>query len=234
VTQTAPNSASLEELLPDSHQNAPVHHAGTAGNNEIVELQNSLRSFRLSADGLSLLLERTRADLDVSEARVTTREENIAREANARLFAERNSVDLNSLLLISDFNLKVVKDNYKTTSLRNAELISQGEERASEIRLLRQDLYISKAEMLEHTNMLKEKLAQFESKYKEDIAKTKRECDQLLQSQREKIVVYVENFKKSKIEILKWKTAYEEEHNRFESLEQTFNTNNLKGTNQNI
>ena len=176
MTQTAPNSAFQEELLPDSHENAPVHQARTAGNNEIVELQNSLRTLRLSAGGLSLLLESTRADLDVSKARVTKLEENIAREANARLFAEGNAVDLNSLLLISDFNLKVVKDNYTTTSLRNAELISQGEERASKICLLNQDL-----------------------------------------------ALYVENIKKSKIEILK---CVSEEIIKLQNLENTTQNQN--------
>jgi hypothetical protein len=60
-----------------------------------VELQNALRTFRLSADGLSLLVERTKAALDVSNARVTMLQENIAQEANARLFAEGSAVDLN-------------------------------------------------------------------------------------------------------------------------------------------
>ena len=193
-------------------------------NDEVIELQNSLRTSRISNDCLSLLLERTRAELDFSNVRVTTLEENVTREANARLFAEGSAVDLNSLLLISDFNLNVVQDQYQEACIRNSELISQAEERGTEIRLLRQDLDNSKAEMLEQTNMLKEKLAQLESKYKEDVAKTKRECDQLLQSHREKIVVSVEDIKQSKVEIQKWQTAYEEEHNRFESLEQSTDT----------
>lgn len=73
-----------------------------------MELPNALRTRRLSADGLSL--ERTQGDLDVSNAIVTVLQENIVREANARLFAEGSAVDLNSLLLISYFNLKVVQE----------------------------------------------------------------------------------------------------------------------------
>jgi chromosome segregation ATPase len=40
-------------------------------NNDIEELQNSLRTFRLSNDGLALLLERSQAELDAANARVT-------------------------------------------------------------------------------------------------------------------------------------------------------------------
>lgn len=62
-------------VLPVVHDPLPpVRQAETSGNDELLELQNSLRTFRLSNDGLSLLLERTQAQLVASNARVTETE----------------------------------------------------------------------------------------------------------------------------------------------------------------
>ena len=66
---------------------------------DVEELQNSLRTFRLSIDGLSLLLERSQTELVTANARVTHLEE-FSNELTLRL---GNAVDLNSQLLVSEF-----------------------------------------------------------------------------------------------------------------------------------
>jgi hypothetical protein len=75
------------------------------------ELENSMRTFRLSNVGLSLLVERTQDDLAASNARVTFLEraitENaiqIANEVNARVLAEGIATDIHSQLLIAEFH----------------------------------------------------------------------------------------------------------------------------------
>jgi hypothetical protein len=55
----------------DVEQNPPVRHVRIHPNDDIVDLQNSLRTFRLSNDGLSMLLERTQTQLEDSNAKVT-------------------------------------------------------------------------------------------------------------------------------------------------------------------
>ena len=66
---------------------------------DVEELQNSIRTFRLSIDGLSLLLERSQTELVTANARVTHLEE-FSNELTLRL---GNAVDLNSQLLVSEF-----------------------------------------------------------------------------------------------------------------------------------
>lgn len=66
---------------------------------DVEELQNSLRTFRLSIDGLSLLLEWSQTELVTANARVTHLEE-FSNELTLRL---GNAVDLNSQLLVSEF-----------------------------------------------------------------------------------------------------------------------------------
>jgi hypothetical protein len=73
--------------------------AEVPNNNDLEELQNSIRTFRLSNDGLSLLLERSQAEIVTANTRVTHLEE-FSNELTLRL---GNAVDLNSQLLVSEF-----------------------------------------------------------------------------------------------------------------------------------
>jgi hypothetical protein len=94
-------------------QNASVNQVGTVVNDEIEQLRNSLRTFRLSNDGLSMFLERTQNEVEISNARVTQLEHRdiqliieYEQEVNLRLLAEGRSVDMNSRHLVSEFDLR--------------------------------------------------------------------------------------------------------------------------------
>jgi chromosome segregation ATPase len=80
---------------------------------DLEELENALRTSRLSNEGLSLLVERSRTELAASADRLANLEQGkyklmleLGQEMNARTFTEGMCVDLHSRLLISDFNQK--------------------------------------------------------------------------------------------------------------------------------
>jgi hypothetical protein len=79
----------LQHKLPNLEPfEVPVSQTAAHINDEVVELQNSLRNYRLSNDGLCLLLERTQSEIGESRATITALEEKRAQEANLRLVAE--------------------------------------------------------------------------------------------------------------------------------------------------
>jgi hypothetical protein len=100
----------VHDSLPLANSNTPIRQAGMPPNADLdgVEaLRTSLRTLRLSNDGLSLLLERNQAELAESRARITHLEEHLAnfthemaQEVSSRLLAEGIAVDLNSQLII--------------------------------------------------------------------------------------------------------------------------------------
>lgn len=78
---------------------------------EIEDLQNSLRTFRLSNERLSLLLDKNRVEL-AKKATIVARLEQgifeltleIVQKENAQLYSEGKAIDLTSQLLIFEFN----------------------------------------------------------------------------------------------------------------------------------
>ena len=76
---------------------------------EFIELKNAIRTYKFSNDGLSMLLELKEQELDAYDKRIIYLEQALSdagrNEENACIIANGNAIDLNSRLLIAEFNL---------------------------------------------------------------------------------------------------------------------------------
>jgi chromosome segregation ATPase len=132
-----PNTLALPPIV--SHDPPVVAHqvrqALIPRNDELAELQNSLRTFRLSNDGMSLLLERTQSELAAANVRIAFLEQTATNSTlemteaiNNRLLAEGTAIDLNSQLLVSEFTRVHLQDvlNHSVATM-STQIIAENE-----------------------------------------------------------------------------------------------------------
>lgn len=167
-----PNTLALPPIV--SHDPPVVAHqvrqALIPRNDELAELQNSLRTFRLSNDGMSLLLERTQSELAAANVRIAFLEQTATNSTlemteaiNTRLLAEGTAIDLNSQLLVSEFNRVHLQDvlNHSVATMSNqrTQIIAENEaylkelsNRDAELQTLKVSLETAKNECHELSN----------------------------------------------------------------------------------
>ena len=221
-----------------AEQNVLVRQAVLRPNEDLVELQTSLRTLRLSNDVRSLLLERTQSELAASNARVTLLEETVTTSTlerteavNACLFAQGIAVDLNSQLLISEFNRVHLQDvlNQSVATMSNQRNQSSAENEALLLRLQQAELELKCTQekatadataTLNTIAELQDQLKKLEARRVSDIAAAKNNCQREYQTRlnvRLQRMVPISDANK-------WKAAFEKEKSNYVSLSESVNS----------
>ena len=200
-------------------------------NDDLVDLQNSLRTFRLSNDGLSLLLERTQTQLEDSNAKVTETERRLQSAEMALQVQTQENLALVQLQEVLNQNLQVVKEERDDAIIQkdvaSRGLVETGERLQAQIEQYaglerelecvtsrEQDLTLEIKEASIENNSLRQKIMQLEHQHTLNLEAAKSELEATAK------LVLDAHIKESTAIIKQWEVAVNAEQEGCRVLEQ--------------